>query len=524
MRFRIHSQSSIISSDGNDDLTQNVTFQQRRNAQNRTLQKWCLQWKSIIRSSLGNTSYPYCLYIRSLDLRNLKELLEDPLFRETALDTFFADDMASFSTAPSTPMKSKMRNAKGSYTRLDVPAILERVGESITSYISEAASVKHTTVAVEELSGEISAEALSRWAGRLAKLKSMTLWDGSALNEGTALAIANKCYDFDDLTFFTCSKPDADHDLSSFFSALRINTLQSFTALGAHAVGPETLLTLNHHAASLRKLKLDGLKAGAIKNLSLLQGCKALELLEIQDAEGSVDLEATENDVYLETVSWLCGCDSIKELTLRNLVNGPKILTQVCLRNNIRLKKLHVDGYSLVHNQDFHKSLIHQNTLESLELRADPEGAFRDDIDTLVNSISHIPALKYLNLLSCSDYFRTLDIQGLVRNLSNIEELWFGGYDVNDVVWPALANLPHLRALNIHAMSSFSYEGILGFIGSLKDTNQGLLLSIMNQTSDHTLTAKQEATIRKELATKVDGVLDFTLFREADSESESFSD
>jgi hypothetical protein len=486
--------------------------------------KWCLQWKSIIRSSLGSTSYPYCLYIRSLDLRNLKELLEDPLFRETALDTFFADDMGSFYTDQDTPMKLKMRGAKRSYTRLNVPAILERVGESITSYISEAASVKHTTVAVEELSGEISANALSRWAGRLAKLKSMTLWDGSALNEVTALAIADNCYDFDDLTFFTCSKTDADHDLSSFFSALRSNSLQSFTALSAHAVGPETLLTLNHHAISLKRLKLDGLRAGAIKNLSLLQGCKALESLEIQDAEGNINLEATENDVYLETVSWLCGCDKLKELTLRNMVNGPSILTQVCLRNNVRLKKLHVDGYTLVHNQDFHKSLIHQTSLESLELRAYPEGGFRDDIDTLVASVSQIRSLKYLNLLSTSDYFRTLDIQGLVRNLANLEELWFGGYDANDALWPTLATLEELRALNIHAMSSFSYQGILGFIEGLKDTNQNLMLSIMNQTSDATLTERQQNTIKKELAAKVDGTFDFTLFREADSESESFSD
>lgn len=43
--------------------------------------RWALLWKSIILSSLGMTLYPYCRYIRSLDLRDLKELLEDSKFR-----------------------------------------------------------------------------------------------------------------------------------------------------------------------------------------------------------------------------------------------------------------------------------------------------------------------------------------------------------------------------------------------------------------------------------------------------------
>lgn len=103
-------------------------------AQTRTLLKWALQWKTIIRSSLGNTAYPYCLYIQSLDLRNLADLLEDPLFRENALESFFANDMAGFLKAQPTPMKRKVRsNAKGAYQRLDIPLVLELVGEYVLS-------------------------------------------------------------------------------------------------------------------------------------------------------------------------------------------------------------------------------------------------------------------------------------------------------------------------------------------------------------------------------------------------------
>jgi hypothetical protein len=82
-----------------------------------------------------------------------------------------------------------------------------------------------------------------------------------------------------------------------------------------------------------------------------------------------------------------------------------------------------------------------------------------------------------------------------------------------------------LRALNIHALSSFSYDGILAYISTLNlDTNQGLTLSIMNQSSESRLDERQEAIIQKTIVTKVDGRFDFTYFRELDSTDESFSD
>jgi hypothetical protein len=266
------------------------------------------------------------------------------------------------------------------------------------------------------------------------------------------------------------------------------------------------------------------LSSTAIKTLSFLQECVALEYLEIQDSDGMVNLEATENDIFLEVISWLGRCERLRELLLRNLSSGPAILAQVCLRNNIRLRALHVDGYSLLGNQDFHRALSHQTSLESLYLKADPEGAFRDDIDVLISSISSLTKLRYLNLFSTSDYFRTSEILKLSAVLTNLEELWFGGYDVTDDLWRGMANLPQLRALNISAMTSFSFDGILAFISMLKDSNQGLNLSIMSQKAEHLLTDYEETVIRQSIVDKVDGKFDFTLFREVDSESESFSD
>ncbi|KAJ5046715.1 uncharacterized protein L3040_003947 [Drepanopeziza brunnea f. sp. 'multigermtubi'] len=522
--YRIHNQSTIISSEGNDaDLTRNATFEGRLDAQKITLFKWMLLWKSIIRSSLGSktTAYPYCLYIRSLDLRNLAELLEELPFR-SAQDEFFSDDMKQF--LRQVPMTLKMRGSKGSNKRLDIPMILELVGESITSYVSHSASMNHATVALEDISGIIGTMALAAWTARLSKLKSMTLWDGAVLDQSVAEAISANCFDFDDLTFFTCLKGDVDHNIASFFSGLRSNTLKSFTALIAHALGPETLLSLNNHSQSLKRLKLDGLRSATVKNLSLLQGCVALEAIELTDADGTVDLEVPENDIFLEVIAWLSNCNGLQELLLSRFVSGPKILTQVCLKNNIRLKKLKVVDYPLAGNQDFHRALSHQTSLESLELRADPETAFRDDIDVLVSSVSALKSLKYLDLLSTSDYFSTTEILTLAEHLPLLEEIFFSGYDVTDALWPGVSRLPNLRSLNIHAVTSFSFNAILDYVLTLQDTNRGLLLSIMNQKPENAMSERHERAIRQAIKNEVDGKFEFTLFREPDSESDMLSD
>lgn len=137
---------------------------------------WALQWKSIIRSSLGVTFYPYCLYIRSLDLRNLEELLADSIFRDAVLEGFFAGDMAGFMKANETPIKKKLRASKKQmYQRIDIPLVLDLVGEFITNFVSTAADKTGASVALEDLAGHINTISLRSWTSKLSKLKSLTL-------------------------------------------------------------------------------------------------------------------------------------------------------------------------------------------------------------------------------------------------------------------------------------------------------------------------------------------------------------
>lgn len=60
---------------GGDDETGRMATKQLM------VQKWSILWRSIIASSLDATLFPYCRYIKVLDLRDLRYLLEDDLFR-----------------------------------------------------------------------------------------------------------------------------------------------------------------------------------------------------------------------------------------------------------------------------------------------------------------------------------------------------------------------------------------------------------------------------------------------------------
>jgi hypothetical protein len=263
MFLRVHNQSKLLNTENADvewSKPQYRTFQARREQQIRTLLKWALLWKSIIRSSIGKTAYPYALYIRSLDLRNLEYLLDDPLFRDCGMDDFFAGDMDLFLKTLETPMKKRTRGGRVIGVRLHIPAILEAVGESITNFVSVAATQNHATVALDDISGDLSYLALPNWISRLSRLKSMTLYDGAVLSEAVANAINNHCTSFNDLTFFRCSHDNMDHNFAAFFGTLRSNSLESFIALSAQEIGQETLLALNNHSRSLKTLKFNGLR------------------------------------------------------------------------------------------------------------------------------------------------------------------------------------------------------------------------------------------------------------------------
>ncbi len=378
------------------------------------MSRWALQWRSIILSSLGETAYPYCLYIRALDLTNLNDLFEDPVFKRDFETKFFEGSMSVLKKSPGATTRRPKLN-------MNSVAVVDMIGELISKYAGDSAERNGGTAALEELSGEIQKDSLPKWIQRLPRLKSLTLWKGFVLDARVADAIRDHCPDFESLTLYFGLGSEVDTNLSYFFLGLRSNTLRSLLVVSHHDCGPQTFLSLNNHHASLKHLSLGNLQGPALSSLSLLKGCTAIETLDLQDLVGRTDLEATENDVFLEFVSWLTSCKQLKSISLSNFVNGPRILTSVCLEHAIKLDSLHLSKYSLAGNQDFHRALAQQTSLTSLHLKGDAEDSFRDDIETLVTSLGKLKNLKYLNILDISDYFRTSEIQLLALNLPKVE-------------------------------------------------------------------------------------------------------
>jgi hypothetical protein len=378
------------------------------------ISRWALQWRSIILSSLGETAYPYCLYIRTLDLTNLNDLFDDPVFKRHFEDRFFEGSMSVLKKSPGATTRRPKLN-------INSVAVVDMVGELISKYAGDSAERNGGTAALEELSGEIQKDSLPKWIRRLPRLRSLTLWKGFVLNRTVADAIRDHCPDFESLTLYYGLGAEVDTNLSYFFMGLRSNTLRSLSIVSYHDAGPQTFLALNNHHASLKHLSLGNLQGPALSSLCLLRGCTAIETLDLQDLVGRTDLETTENDVFLEFISWLTSCKRLKNISLSNFFNGPRILTSVCLEDAIKLDSLHLAKYTLAGNQDFHRALAHQTSLTSLHLKGDAEEFFRDDIDTLVTCLGKLKNLKYLNILDISDYFRTSEIQLLALNLPKVE-------------------------------------------------------------------------------------------------------
>lgn len=85
---------------------------------------------------------------------------------------------------------------------------------------------------------------------------------------------------------------------------------------------------------------------------------------------------------------------------------------------------------------------------------------------------------------------------------------------MDDTIWPALSGLHNLRALSFQAMTSFTFDGILGYISDLQSSNAGLEISVMSAAITSRLSPDEEAAISSVLAAKVDGRFQFVMFRD----------
>jgi hypothetical protein len=355
--------------------------------------------------------------------------------------------------------------------------------------------------------------ALVRWTPFLPRLQTLELWDGKPLEDELVHAsIYEHCPQFSSLMIYTWISENCDHKFAKFLGALRSNSLKQLHTIRDIRPGAETFLALNQHAKSLDDLKICIFEETA-PFLSLLSGCTALKHLRIEDYHGQVDLEATQNDVFLELITWLTKCENLQYLVFPNLQAGASIATPVLLEHNIQLTHLEMDNYILKDHQKFHRALVHQqSSLRNLSLSGDTDGMFRDDLDTLVDSLKQLHQLRDLKLL-LPEVLKDEHLITIISNLNLLEDLYVSGLELNDVVLNSVASLPNLRSVTLSGISKFTIDGLLDFVARLGPGNSGIRLTIDMADPDTMLDEESVNMVKDCLVEKTGGTLEYMALR-----------
>ncbi|KAL8849019.1 MAG: hypothetical protein Q9221_005980 [Calogaya cf. arnoldii] len=471
-----------------------ITYKARLNQEEVMTMRWAQLWRTIITSAMGKTLFPYTRYIRTLNLEDLEELLQDSKFKNRISSMFFDGELAAHKVETSGPKNT---------LRLDPGRTSNTLGEVITT----------STPMLEELSGKIENDALLRWIPRTPRLRLLNLWEGGAL-VGAGSLLRQHCHQFKTLSFWAWDHDDADQKFADFLNEIRPQTLESLEIFSFAKTGAESFLALSCHRDSLKELKLNSIDPTAMHSLHMLAGCTNLTTLLLTDATNrSVYLKTAHQDIFHEVVAWLTSCKKLRSVTVRNIRGGQDLMTPILLENDIHLTSLELKGYAMADSRDFHQALANQTSLQELQLQGDSDET-GDGVATLVESLSQLVNLTDLRLQDISDYFTDEVLGRLARSLPKLEGWYTSGWGVTDAIWSDMAGLKSLRRLDMAALSRFTANGILDFILSLGPGNKGLVLSIMMADLDCDLTEKDQSTIKETISTQVDGRFEFQLQRE----------
>ncbi|KAI1006222.1 hypothetical protein K3495_g1997 [Podosphaera aphanis] len=467
-------------------------------------------WKSIILSILDDeTLFPYCLFIRSLDLEELKPLIRSKLYRPVGpLDSKYIADIFHTSDLSQTEYTDSIDSLK----------IIELVGDSLISYIckpnNSTANLKRIRWLVEKN------DPLTRWISCLENLSTLVIRSPPNL-EDLAKTISKKCPEFHTLVLLLTTTnqvfAEPDQNYALFLKGLKKNTIREFAIEFFLSLEHfETFLALNHHAESLKKLKFRNLHISAADLLHLPSACQSLTSLQLNLVD-LVDPEMVQSDngQFQTVVDWICSCRNLRELSLGEL-HEKAILTEVCSKNWIRLQKLKIHTPIVIpDNEDFLRALTTQTKLEYLSFyMVFPVKYSLDDIHSFISPLSRLSKLRCLDLrsnrapfLPTSSPLHMNTVIKLASFFPKLEEFAFTCEDATDRLWPAMACLHHLQSLTIEGSTSFSFHGILTFVGALPTLNKGFKLSIKEKYRNIRMTAEQIRIVKDLIRSRVGGYL-----------------
>ena len=395
--------------------------------------------------------------------------------------------------------------------RPDIRKILLSVGDTLTQHAPLLEGLS------EPSSSTVLSAALPNWASRLSNLRELEFSDGKTLaDESVRNLLHAHCPHLCELRFYSSTGDDSDHNLAALIGGMPENTLTHFENISSCGIGAETLLALNSHGQSLASLKL-ALDEDGILALRYLQGCTKIRTLAITALRRSVDLKATQNDVFIEIIEWLSHCDLLDEITFDGIISAPDLLLPVLLNKSVKLRELQIHAkegslYLVKDHHDFHQALRQQTSLRSLSLRADPEGITRDDQELLVNSFCCLLNLEELNLGRISEHFGDEQIKLLAEYLPKLTSLNVAGYG-SDAIWSSLAKLKYLKLLTFSGLTAFTYEGILEFTSQLGPGNSELAINVDMAETESMIPEDLQDKVRDAIAAKVAGKFEYQPLR-----------
>ncbi|KAL9065764.1 MAG: hypothetical protein Q9157_007362 [Trypethelium eluteriae] len=464
-----------------------------------------------IMANLDRTYFIYCRYLRELDLNDLGQLFEADKFRTKIEKKFFEGELSKLRILSNT--------ARPNTERLDINAVTNRVGDVVT----EKAPLLE---AISSNSGLDSSSALRKWIPMLSKLQELKLFNGKTLADpAIPELITAHCPFFRRLWIFLWVTPESDHQLATFIQGIPTPTLHSLQIFSANGIGAESFLGLNHHAPTLKLLRLSAKPA----HLALLSSCTQIETLILEDPTGTSDLEHDDPSAFATIASWLQSCHYLRVLEFNKFPPAAALITPALLSpapdnsNNSddtralpHLHRLQVEGYAMRHAsaRAFHEALAHQRGLRTLVLKGDAEGSGRADCDALCEAVGAIGGLRDLKLRGVSEFFANEHVSYLAGNLPELEHLYVEGWAIGDGVWGALGGLRKLQWISFMGLTQFTREGLMGFVRRLRRPgNEGIVVMVDNADLEGRLSEEEQAEVREAILERVDGRFEYTLYR-----------
>ncbi|KAH8894896.1 hypothetical protein GQ53DRAFT_642223 [Thozetella sp. PMI_491] len=425
------------------------------------LPQWACLWRSIVTSSLGQSFYPYCLWVKALRLGNLSQLLED-LGREASNPVNIPELRASFFSSPLDEFHvlstTKITRSKASRAAaMDIDAIVAKVADTVTEFVKASADSQDMTVALSNLEGRhLPTARLTTWISRLSNLTSLAVHDGSVLDASVGQALRESCPLFKELRCFLCkAAAELDQGLAGFFLALRPNTIEDFAVLSMNDIGAQSLAALNTHAKSLKRLHIY-FELTAMQSFDALSDCKNLEGLTIHSSYEvrRSNWESEYPGVFEQVVDWLKQCTSLTGIIMEDLPSAMSLLTKVLKEPTIRLRTLATKVPQI--DEEFYIALGTQNELRELSVRTDEDLGELDGTRhrSFMNAVCNCPEL--LELVVESEMMALDDIVRITQSATRLETFRFTGDFVGDDYLTALAQMHQLKNLSILAPSEFT--------------------------------------------------------------------